>query len=151
MTRRRPRLTTNWDALVTSAPANAQAAKDAGAKGGAFVPRKTIYDATNVYSELAPLPTRRVDAAILNNGEFKDYTGLRVGKLTVIGLSALTGSSSARWVVRCVCGIYEHRKTSRIKTMTPDDRSAQCQQCDYVAGIRSGREGVDFPKQMVRA
>jgi len=41
-----------------------------------------------------------------------DQTGVRVGRLTVIGISV---STLGRWVMRCSCGMYTLRKAKTIK------------------------------------
>lgn len=64
-----------------------------------------------------------------NDPGFRDLTGVKYGRLTVIGLhdhKRGTKSSGAGWVVRCVCGVYETRLTAKIKQASPD---AACQEC----------------------
>jgi hypothetical protein len=60
---------------------------------------------------------------------FSDLTGFSYGRLTVIGLHDSKrgdGSNGATWVVRCVCGLYETRRTAHIKKASPD---ACCNPC----------------------
>ncbi|MDK4720109.1 hypothetical protein PH552_12215 [Rhizobium sp. CNPSo 3968] len=57
----------------------------------------------------APLLSER------NHPNFTDWTGMAIGRLTVVGLDASLADGHKRWVVRCVCGSYEHRKSKFIK------------------------------------
>jgi hypothetical protein len=58
------------------------------------------------------LKTKNIQKSAMNNHTFVDLTGYRVGRLTVIGLSA---DFDKKWVLRCDCGIYTTRKTKAIK------------------------------------
>lgn len=60
-----------------------------------------------------------------------NLTGLKVGWLTVIGLSE---EKDNRWVCRCVCGKYVFRKAKslqRIKSV--DDKCLHCAKLDYLS------------------
>lgn len=71
-----------------------------------------------------------------------NITGLKVGRLTVLGLAVeqpRQGSSTgASWVVRCACGAYEHRKAKALKSPAYA-RRAMCSQCDNLEEIKAGR------------
>lgn len=63
----------------------------------------------------------------------RDYTGFKIGKLTVCGLLDIKHypffkktAGGARWVVRCDCGRYEIRKTKNLR----DRKSTKCEKCD---------------------
>jgi hypothetical protein len=143
----KPKLSTNWDALVTSAPANTQAAKDASAKGHHWQPAKKVVREWDAHSD-CPLPMRDITKALLNT--LPDLRGRRVGKLTVIGLYANKTADGARWVVRCLCGCYETRKTKVIRAFIADSEYAAeracCSICDYTKQMLAGKTGAAMPK-----
>lgn len=74
-----------------------------------------------------PLPTRPVSRAEACQPCFTDLTGTKLGRLTVVGISA---EVLARWVVRCTCGTYGLRTARAIKAAAPD---ACCHQCHLLA------------------
>jgi len=74
-----------------------------------------------------PLPTRPVGRAETGQSCFVDLAGTKLGRLTVIGISA---EVAARWVVRCVCGTYGLRTARAIKAADP---GACCHQCHVLA------------------
>lgn len=59
-----------------------------------------------------------------------DMTGKRQGRLTVVGYhgsSKNNRSSPSRWVVRCVCGMYEIRAGKSLRNANnSDDRCYDC-------------------------
>ena len=76
-----------------------------------------------------------------------DLTGVKVGRFTVIGLSMLLG----RWVVRCQCGNYEHRRSKAITNpKAPGDRCSECwnlaylKRREYLERTGSDRESWEF-------
>lgn len=78
-------------------------------------------------NSLLPLPTRLISRAEACQPCFTDLTGVKFGRLTVLGISA---EVLARWVVRCVCGTYGLRTAKAIKNAAPD---ACCHQCHLPA------------------
>lgn len=74
-----------------------------------------------------PLPVRPAQRTEIGQACFVDLTGTKLGRLTVIGISA---EVAARWVVRCVCGAYGLRTAKAIKAADP---SACCHQCHVLA------------------
>lgn len=72
-----------------------------------------------------PLPLREIDSAISDCPGFKDLSGLRVGRLRVVGLS----TTLRRWVCRCDCGIYTLRTPKALK----NGSAAPCSQCYMLA------------------
>jgi hypothetical protein len=62
--------------------------------------------------------------------EIFDLTGLKVGWLTVIGLSE---EKKDRWVCRCVCGKYLFRTAKSLKKdKTVIDKCLHCLKLDYI-------------------
>jgi hypothetical protein len=84
-----------------------------------------------VREEEGTLPTRPIPFSMKAH---EDLTGKRFGKFVVKGLGI--PSKPARWVVRCDCGAYEHRKTNALLTI-PVERS-QCSHCDYLTELKLG-------------
>lgn len=74
-----------------------------------------------------------------NNTTSIDFTGLKKGRLTVIGLFAGYGNpaqpysrfwkSTICWVVRCSCGVYETRTAKSLRKIDNIDHS-MCFACD---------------------
>jgi hypothetical protein len=147
-----PRLTADWDAIIASVPLD----KGAGVvtsrdKSGGFVPRKKILHACDVHSP-APLKTKAITKEHRKSQGFQDFTGLRVGRLFVVGLADFENANrDGGWVVRCACGYYEHRKSKTLKKYVADPARAMCTECDYLSELRKGNGGVQFPKQTVGA
>ena len=60
------------------------------------------------------------------NGWF-DLTGIKSGKLTIIGLSIdPSRSCGATWVARCSCGTYCYRKAKSINNIHNYDECSEC-------------------------
>lgn len=89
------------------------------ARGEQFEYRANV---TSLDSDL-PLPIKPIPDAARLNPSFKDYTGERFGRFTVLGLSA---DRKARWVCRCVCGRYGMRSSNAIAAAAPDSCCDQC-------------------------
>ncbi len=91
-----------------------------------------------------PIPYRAPTADDLAKPEYRNLTGAKIGRLTVLGVSAEPQSSNGqRWVVRCVCGSYELRRAKAIKKAldggwTGDD-PPMCDCCMYTQKLRAGR------------
>lgn len=134
----KPKLSTNWDALVTSAPANTQAAKDAAAKGTGWKPGRQIVHEHDVHSDCPP-PMRAVPP------NSPALVGMKVGKLTIVGLHAKSGLNGGRWVVRCVCGQYETRRAKVLRDAVYASRAC-CKVCDYTREMIAGRTPALMPK-----
>lgn len=64
-----------------------------------------------------PPPTKAVGA------EEEDFTGIKFGRLAVIGRHA---GGKIRWVCRCVCGNYCVRRPVAIRQAAPDSACPQC-------------------------
>lgn len=98
------------------------------------IPQSCVHD-----SEF-PIPTSHRDP------KTPDLSGLRVGRLTVLGYwgrhndqsrSRRTGTAAKhRWVVRCDCGMYSVRRaTSLTKTRARHDDDC-CDRCKHLDRIR---------------
>jgi hypothetical protein len=116
-----------FDRLFASAPLDKTAGSVVSA-GESYTPAVT----NPVRFWEAPPPTRRVADA---GPEFVDFTGRTIGRLTVIGVLDQPADSRGviAWVVRCVCGIYETRKSKALKRGTAD---CMCQFCNHTQRLR---------------
>lgn len=74
----------------------------------------------------------------------KDVTGLRVGRLTVVGYWGRNSNGGKgtgarhRWVVRCDCGMYSVRRVTSLQKSLTAGRSDCCQRCKALDAIWSG-------------
>lgn len=62
-----------------------------------------------------PIQTRAATPRERNDPNYRDLTGVKVGRLSVLGLAAFSTQENRRWVVRCVCGCYEVKKSKYIR------------------------------------
>lgn len=79
-----------------------------------------------------PIKTRKILRWERMNGRI-DLTGMRVGRFTVIGVSA---ESTKKWVVRCRCGIYTERTQKAI--LNKNNQNDMCELCRDHEYIKSG-------------
>ena len=117
-------------------PVNGNAARVT-QSGEHFEPRKNI----KTLHKTAPPEIER-DLPSLTPTGFKNLTGMRRGRLTVIGL--LKGSLK-RWVCRCDCGRYTARRAKAIKNK--NNTQDRCDECRHLAFLKREeawrRTGVD--------
>jgi hypothetical protein len=91
-----------------------------------------------------PIASRRPAANELGQPNFKDLTGIRIGRFTVLGIaSEISTGNGQNWVVRCVCGIYETRKAKFIKACVagnnPGEHEPMCDCCAYTRRLQNGK------------
>ncbi|HEY4356004.1 MAG TPA: hypothetical protein VGN16_09675 [Acidobacteriaceae bacterium] len=126
-------MATIWERLATSTPINRQAVKAVTARGG-WEPAKQLKPYGYIRSD-APMVTRPFP---VTSDKKDDLTGLKVGRLTVIGMSFISAhGKGASWVVRCLCGWYEVRKAKALRDPAYS-KKAMCSECDYMANLRAG-------------
>lgn len=112
--------TSNFDAILTSAPLNRQASIIRDSDGeGAWEPKISVrwWD---IMPEPTPLP-----AGLPN------LVGTKFGRLTVVGhLGKETKHGYRKWYVRCQCGGYETRTCKAILRSEPSrDGEPMCDKC----------------------
>lgn len=94
----------------------------------------------------APTPVERAMPA------FVDLTGLRSGRLTVLGIAIDVTVNGTRWVVRCVCGSYELRRAKYLKACAAGEKTGadepMCGSCAYTNKLRRGHHN---PKKAAAA
>lgn len=126
----------SWDNFAPLAPLDRVAGRVT-SRGDTYEPK---IQETTVHS-LTPLPVRKLSKGEVMNPEFQDLTGTLFGRLKVIGPAAVPARAQGRtaWVVRCVCGHYEHRRTKAIRRYLENrntgDRSARCSHCNATAKL----------------
>lgn len=75
-----------------------------------------------------------------------DITGLRVGRLTAIGLARKSKEHKHVWVCRCDCGRYVHRQRKALtKGNLYNDRCSECERLRIIA-----RRKEIHAKKMIR-
>lgn len=127
----------HWDAIFASAPLNATAGRVT-SKGYAYTPDKVI---TSPEWD-APPPLKPIQRKHRMNPSFTDFTGMRFGRLVVLGMGADSHdpgeSRGALWICRCACGRYVGRRGKALKSPKPD---ASCQLCQHTAYLRHSASG----------
>lgn len=91
-----------------------------------------------------PIAVRPPNKHELGQPSFVDLKGIKIGRLTVMGIAAeVISTNGQNWVVRCVCGAYETRKAKFIKgTAAGDaqhDAEPMCDWCDKTRRLQMGR------------
>lgn len=116
------------DRIITSTPVDRTAADVTERQGEHWSPQ--LEDNERCF-ELPP-PTRPVPA------DAPRLIGIRVGRLTVIGLHADSGQSNgASWVCRCTCGRYQLRKAKSLTQPNSNSRTEpMCAACDRLEHVR---------------
>jgi hypothetical protein len=92
---------------------------------------------------LEPLPTRPYPR---NSNPSDNLTGLKVGRFTVIGMSA----TSSSWVVKCACGRYVYRKAKVLKAVTGLEGHLQvmCSRCGEIEKAKTAGKPDDHKKAL---
>lgn len=114
-----------YDRIAASTPINKTAATVTGKSGIHYEPAKKI---TQTHWD-APQPVFPIPSGT------PYLTGMKCGRLTVIGYRAARGNNpkGALWLVRCACGQYEERRTkSLINTANVDDCCAICRHTKFL-------------------
>lgn len=95
--------------------------------GVKYEPAKRIQTA----DQPTPFQVVKLTQSHLRNPSFKDFTGRRVGRLTVYGLS----TDSGRWACRCDCGTYTLRTAKSIRN--PNNATIdRCEHCRHLACLQ---------------
>lgn len=134
--------TSNFQDAAPLAPVNRTAGLIT-SKGEHYTPK---FEITHKRMHAPPLL-----AQLPSDPTFKNYTGLKIGRLTVYGYVG-SGKNGSRWAVRCVCGVYEIRRGGFVGN--PDNApDAECAECHHVGRLRRSYSSVDklkfhhLPKQ----
>lgn len=138
----------HYDKIAASAPINKNAAVST-ARGSEWRPTVALQD---WYDD--PLPLRPLDAGHRRNPEFVDFTGISVGRLTVLGLvdkGETSENTPASWLCRCKCGCYTTRKSKSLRIGIAGGNSfvGMCGRCYYQNKLASGWSPE--PKKRVKA
>jgi hypothetical protein len=124
--------TVDYGVLAASTPVNAQAARDYNARGECERERNLDPGQVDQLFRLRDVERNGTDT-LCKQPSFEDFTGRRIGRLTVVGRSGKKDRGT-RWLVRCDCGRYEGRRTKTLKNL----RSDRCSECDRLDQIRKG-------------
>lgn len=85
---------------------------------------KQRFTSAPILTEIPPHRTEAKSIALDETKAFLELVGIKVGKLTVLGLSTERNSS---WVVKCDCGKYTFRTARTIRKRNSD---SACDDCD---------------------
>ena len=109
----------DYSFTITNKPVNSTASK--------VMQKGQHFEYENKSSQIesdSPIPTMN------SNKNTKDLTGIRRGRLTVIGLSR---DIQKRWVVKCDCGKYTIRTAKAIKNKNNNaDACTECHNLMYM-------------------
>ena len=105
-------------------------------KGFQYQPEKKIRANDSDF----PIPVEKNENPDPN---FKDLTGIRFGRLKVIGKAA---NRNKRWVCRCDCGKYTVRTTKAVKN--PENYGDRCDLCQHHAYLVKKRIWQDTGKDI---
>jgi hypothetical protein len=108
-----------------STPINKTAALVIG-KGFHYEPNKKVQTIESNNT----LPTRPLNSSELHSKDFTDCTGLRAGRLTVVGVYLL-GSG---WVCKCDCGVQCVRRQRSI--LNKNNTQDRCEECRHLAFLK---------------
>ncbi len=137
----------DWDTVAPLQPLD-RVAGQVSSKGEHF---EANILPTTVISDV-PIPTRNPTVEERKDPGFRDLAGVRMGRLTVKGIAKDIKSNNRgqAWVVRCVCGNYEIRRTPAIKQFiqgrAKSDDEPCCSWCVHTRRLQQGR-GKGIPQQ----
>ena len=86
------------------------------------LPQKTIGK-HHVHSRIKLSTFNRIPKYLKETKTFKDLTGIRFGRMTVVGYSDIIPK---RWVCRCDCSAYELRSAKAIRNKENFDMCYEC-------------------------
>jgi hypothetical protein len=116
----------DFDDLFAMTPVNRLAGRVTAGSSTCYEPKKKV---TATESE-TPFPLRHLDYQVKNSQDFVDLTGVKFGRLTVIGMHL---NLNGRWVCRCTCGRYVVRRKKAIQNSeNSGDRCSLCQHLAYL-------------------
>lgn len=122
----------HYDRIAASAPVNATAAKVTG-RGSEWNPAIALQD---WYPDQPPTMRARGDGP-----QFVDYTGVKVGRLVVVGMMVKESTNrKSSWVCRCTCGCFCTRTSKSLKVGLAGGNTffPECGRCDYQHRLQRG-------------
>lgn len=102
---------------------------------------EVAIDEDRFNSESPPPLTKITEKHFRQNPLFVDFTHVKYGNLTVIGLakSMRKGKAQGQWVVKCDCGNYEIRTAKAIKNHLKNEENLQSDMCSICQDTRRVR------------
>lgn len=113
--------------IYSRVPVDRVAARVVMFSGEHFEPKKKVL----TDDQGTPHEIKIITRSMRMNPSFKDHTGSRFGRFTVLGLSKIRGGS---WVVRCNCGVYSTRKARAITNCR--NTQDRCDHCRHLAFLQ---------------
>lgn len=125
--------TTNFDAVVASAPLNRTASVVRDGSGEHWDP---VVRATQAHWT-SPPPMKSPPTVA------PDLTGATTGRLRVVGYYGSSKKSGSRWVVRCTCGDYELRRSKAITNpIVAGDTPPMCCKCTALEDLKKQDQAI---------
>ena len=125
--------TIDYDALAASAPLNADAAQAYGMTGehdlGYTIPDHVRH--WDAPPRILPVPS-----------DTTDRTGRKFGRFTVIGYLGHHKKKGSRWLVKCLCGLYEMRGRKAVDN--PENEGDGCLRCRRIDHAKRSYERHRF-------
>jgi hypothetical protein len=131
------RLSSDFYAVAPLYPSDKVAARVAG-RGEHF---EFTPPENHTHSDL-PIATRAPTPRELSDPFFTNWTGTAIGRFLVTGIMAESPEDHKRWVVRCVCGCYEIRKSKFIKKSVDKPSLLHTPMCGWCAKTRDLQRGI---------
>ena len=125
-----------FEKLINSSPINKSASEVTSTGTSYDYPVKTSEEDQPFPHKLTPVPR-----GMSMSSDFTDLTGVRRGRLTVVGYFRRDGGSerktSARWSCRCDCGTYTLRKSKALKS--EKNNRDRCKECTHKLNQRKAQ------------
>jgi len=123
---------TTTERVITSSPVDKQAS---------LVMGKATDPGPSKVRQRAKFDTPPPCLPIPNSQNFTDFTGAKIGQLTVVGYlgsqphTKASRAKGARWLVQCSCKTYEYRSTKSLRGENTTEEPA-CWDCQYLNHLR---------------
>ena len=128
----------DWDDIHARVPVNAITARVVG-RGIDYVPEKP----TDIGESDLPIKTTVVNPVLSCNPDFKDLTGAKFGRFTVVGIldTEASDSKKVKWVCKCFCGRHATRSSRAVRN--PKNSGDMCSFCQDLERLKKN----DFKKR----
>lgn len=145
--------TSNWDAIAAAVPSDQTAGRVVGQSQAEdeFAPPPGVFHSPDRPSLMAREEIRGPSDGEVSRARenYDKWVGLRIDRITIVGLDAgyRTSADKLRWVVRCDCGIYEHRKTRALGRAIAHAENGRAEEYACRACLQTGNVPVRHAKE----
>lgn len=136
-----------FEKIISSAPVDALARRVTSSGARRTGPIRMYVEPYDTHLPIPLLPKRLYP---WHASHFRNFTGTRLGRLVVLGISAdriRTKVDRVKWVVRCSCGTYSLRGTMKLRKALRNPEEHMCGSCkakeSYKRTERWKMTGVD--------